>query len=289
MKSNYNSDQPAFVEGEINVLRLWTIVWSGRYIVLLCGFLSAATAAAYSLWVTPLYRAEVVVTEAGDGGMNANGGLTGQLGGLASLAGVNMSGSEISREAAAILESRALVEEFVKRNNLTGVILSQDNGAGSLWHAVTKFRSNIVAIRKDARKGTTTVTITWRDPALSAQWANDLVRLANEIMRNRTLVESTKNLKYLNDQIARTNVVEIRASLYGLLESETKKTMLASGRDDYAFRIVDPAVTPEVRVSPRRTMMVVLGLLLGLCGGLILIFLTGALRKLRMNKSRVLT
>ena len=34
--------------------------------------------------------------------------------------------------------------------------------------------------------------------------------------------------------------------------------MLASVREDYAFKIIDPAVTPDKRSSPKRTQIVVL-------------------------------
>jgi uncharacterized protein involved in exopolysaccharide biosynthesis len=40
--------------------------------------------------------------------------------------------------------------------------------------------------------------------------------------------------------------------------------MLANGRVEYAFTIVDPAVASEVRVSPRRALMGISGIAIGL-------------------------
>jgi uncharacterized protein involved in exopolysaccharide biosynthesis len=92
------------------------------------------------------------------------------------------------------------------------------------------------------------------------------VALANELVRTRTIDESERNIAYLNDQISRTNIVELQRVMYNLIETETKTLMLAKGRAEYAFTVVDPAVAPEVRTSPKRTLMVILG---GALGGLL--------------------
>jgi LPS O-antigen subunit length determinant protein (WzzB/FepE family) len=67
----------------------------------------------------------------------------------------------------------------------------------------------------------------------------------------------------LNKQVAQTSSVELQHVLYQLIQNETKNLMLAHGRLEYAFTIVDPAVAPEIRFSPRRTLMVISGLFIG--------------------------
>jgi uncharacterized protein involved in exopolysaccharide biosynthesis len=103
----------------------------------------------------------------------------------------------------------------------------------------------------------------WTDPTTAAKWANDFVALANDLVRSRVLEDATRNVAYLNKQIAQTKEVEIQRSLSDLIESETKTLMLANGRKDYAFRIIDPAVPPGLRHSPQRTLLVVSGTALG--------------------------
>jgi LPS O-antigen subunit length determinant protein (WzzB/FepE family) len=58
--------------------------------------------------------------------------------------------------------------------------------------------------------------------------------------------------------------------MYKLIESETKTLMLANGRKDYAFAVIDSAVAPEIRTSPRRTLMVLLGTVLGFFVGVMI-------------------
>jgi uncharacterized protein involved in exopolysaccharide biosynthesis len=128
-----------------------------------------------------------------------------------------------------------------------------------------------------------TVAIEWTDPVTAARWANDFVALANERIRSRALQDSTRNIEYLNKQIERTTVVEVQRAIYNLIESETKNLMLANVRAEYAFRIVDPAVPPEVRSSPRRKLLVLSGLAVGLFAGVFLAFELHLLRRLRTD------
>ena len=55
-----------------------------------------------------------------------------------------------------------------------------------------------------------------------------------------------------------------RCRIYRLIEAETKKKMVASTREEYAFKPIDPAVAPERRFRPRRAVFVLTGFLLGL-------------------------
>lgn len=254
---------------EVNVIAVLHVLWQYRYFVgavaLLCGLLTVYVA----LTTTHVYSAEVVLTDVSTDGMGNAGSLTGRLGGLASLAGVNLSNSGPSREAHAILRSRYLAEEFIKRNDLAGELLGGAKKQ-SLWFAVDLFRRTALQIRNEKDSGTTVVQIKWSDPNKVAQWVNGYVALANEVLRARALSESTRNIKYLNEQIAKTNVVDLQHVLYSLVESETKTHMLANVREEYAFTVVDPAVVPETRIWPRRTLMVLTGGSFGvLLGGLL--------------------
>ena len=64
----------------------------------------------------------------------------------------------------------------------------------------------------------------------------------------------------------------MRQVLFDIIKNETKTLMLANGRADYAFEIVDPAVTPERKVSPHRSIYVAVGLALGMFVGTIIAF-----------------
>jgi uncharacterized protein involved in exopolysaccharide biosynthesis len=268
---------------EFDIVDLCRVAWAHKYLVAATSFVGALIALVFALTAIPSYRAEVVVTLVEDTSLGGGQSIASQLGGLASLAGVNVGTGGPEREHQAVLVSRHLVEEFVKRNGVLVLLQRQAPQPPRLWIAVEKFKRNVLKIDEDKIKGTTTVSIEWPDPVIAARWANAFVALANELVRTKAREDSSRNIDYLNEQVAKTNVLELQRVMYNLIESETKTLMLANARLEYAFTVVDPAVVPEVRVSPKRTLMVATGLAIGLVVGV----LTAWLRNKFVRKSAV--
>jgi uncharacterized protein involved in exopolysaccharide biosynthesis len=257
---------------------LWRIGWNSRYLLMLCSGVFGLAALYVALTATPIFKAEAVVSEVHDGAMGGGASsLVNQFGGLASLAGINLPTGGTDRTAPAVLQSRRLVEEFIERQNLVPVLLANTKKEPTLWKAVKEFRESVVVIREDKRTNLTTVAMSWKDPAVAARWANDFVALANELIRARAESDSSRDIAYLNKQVVQTNVVDLQRILYNLIESETKTLMLANARTEYAFKVVDPAVAPELKTSPKRTLIVIFGTLLGFVLGLAVIFFRRAI------------
>lgn len=248
---------------EIDVVALLRALWRRKWLILLITAVFAVGSVYLALTATPVYSAQAVVApvDAGDAGPMSS--LASQFGGLAGLAGASLPGNRSTQNHMAVLRSRSLVEEFIRRNELLDDLSPPDGAPHSLWYAVKHFREKVLLISEDDKSGTTRVAVNWTDPAVAAQWANGLVALANELIRARALAEAQKNIEYLNKQIAATNVIGIERVMYGLIENETKTLMLANAREEYAFRVVDPAVAPELRSRPKRKLMVLTGTALG--------------------------
>jgi uncharacterized protein involved in exopolysaccharide biosynthesis len=269
-----NSDEIGVRNDDIDLLAVWKLAWGSKYLISGIALLCAALAGVVAFNITPIFRAETVVISARNaGGM---GSLSAQLGGLASiasLAGVNLDAAgSADREAKAILESRSLAGQFISENNLLEVLLPNSKKPTTLWLAVKLFREEVLTIREDKRTGLTTLAIEWKDPAVAANWANGFVALANERIRAIAINEANRNIKFLNEEIDKTRIVEVQRSMYSLIENETKTLMLANARREYAFGVVDPAVPPERKVSPRRSLYVFFGTFAGAGVGLLVAY-----------------
>lgn len=272
-----NSTTATAFESDSDSIDLFTVgrtTWRHKGLIAITCIVVAVIAAVVSLVMTPMFRADVVMTEVHDRGMGQASSIADQLGGLASLAGVNLNTDADAMEAQAVLDSRRLAEEFIKRNGLMPLLFPHPTKAPpTLWLAVKIFKASVLIIRKDVRKSTTTVTMEWTDAATAARWANAYVALANELIRTRALNESTRNIAYLNAQLEHNNTVELRRAIYNLIESQTKQLMLANGRLEYAFEVIDPAVAPQVRSRPQRVLMVLIGAAVGLFFGIVAAFI----------------
>jgi len=252
-----NTEAAAPAHGEIDLFELWSRVWRRRWMVIAISAVFVAASVTYALLAKPMYRAAVVIVEVHDDALGGAASLANQLGGLASMVGVNIGGMKSDNNGVAVLNSRHLTEEFIRRNSLVNKIIEMPGPHRTMWYAVKAFRDSALTIREDTRANKIEVEVEWEDPRLAAEYANQYVALANELVRVRTLTEATRNIEYLNEQIEKTTVVELRRVMYSLIETETKRLMLANSRTEYAFTVIDPAVTPEMRASPKRTQLVV--------------------------------
>jgi uncharacterized protein involved in exopolysaccharide biosynthesis len=263
--------------GDIDFARIWRVIRGGKYLILSITIVCTGIALAIALSATLIFRAETVITTVRNGELG--GQSSGQLGGLAniaSLAGVNLdSGSSADREAKAVLESRSLVQEFISKNNLINVLMPHA-AKPTIWLAVKDFKEGVLSIRDDKRSGLVTIDVDWEDPAVAAKWANGFVALANERLRARAIDEATRNIAFLNAQIPQTSVVEVQHAIYNLIESETKTLMLANVRMEFAFTVIDPAVPPERKYRPKRSLYVLFGLFLGFSIGVLAAYVRSA-------------
>lgn len=270
----------------IDVIALTRLLQANRWLIGGVTALFGAAAIVLALISTEVYRAETVVTPALDsnlGGVSST--LSGRLGGLASLAGIDLAkGGPGAQQSQAVLESRRLVEEFVRRNGLAATLLPPGKDQ-TVWNAVQRFRDSVLTINRDDVEGTTNVAIEWKDPAVAAAWANGLVALCNELMRAKALADSQRNIEYLRKQVEATSVLEMQRVMYELIQSETKTLMLANARADFAFTVVDPAVAPEKRFKPKRKLMVASGLAIGFVLASLFVFGRDTVRRYRAREA----
>src|SRR5688500_5536512 len=99
----------------IDFAAVWKVALAYKWLIVAVTAVVTAATVAISLLITPVFRAEAVVADVQDTGMGGGSSLLGQLGGLANLAGVNVTPGGIGQEAHAVLKSRYLIEEFIRR------------------------------------------------------------------------------------------------------------------------------------------------------------------------------
>lgn len=279
-------DDESSAEGDITLIRIWTVVWRDKWLVVALTALTGLVAVAYALLATEWYRADVLLVPARQDGMSGFGE---RLGGLAALAGMATVPSDASKsEAVAVLKSRAFAREFIKDNGLlsaftAGSTITGKPGAepADLRDAVRFFHENVLRVSEDRDTGHIALSVEWTDPAVAANWANSLVARLNEGMRQRALKEAEANVAYLQSALESNNLVPVQQSIGRLLESELQKLMLARGSEDFSFRIVDPATPPDRRARPKRTLIVASAVFLGGVFALLVVFVRNAFSKRR--------
>jgi uncharacterized protein involved in exopolysaccharide biosynthesis len=273
-------------EDEIDLLEYWRVIWKKLWLIIGVAFLAAVLAAGYSLTLPNIYRAEVVITPVGEKG---NKGISlGGLGGLASMAGISLGGGSGDVNVnLAVLKSREFLWAFVKENKLKPVLFKNAWDASSKsWReneptqwAVYRKINSAVSSSKDNKTGIVRIAIEWTDAELAAEWANSLVARLNAHLRQQALERSKQTLGYLNYELGKVRVAEMRQALFDLISQEQKKAMLASTQKEFAFRVLDAAVAPDARSGPNRRGTVMIAALLAGFLAIIPILIWGGLHK----------
>jgi uncharacterized protein involved in exopolysaccharide biosynthesis len=245
-----------------------TEFWRLRLRILLVACILAGAGFSYGYLAPKQYDATVMISPVLEDSSTARlgglGSLAAQYGGLASLAGINLPGRARKDEALAVLQSELLTQRYISENNLLQVLYSDEwdgvnrrwtsSDPPTLWKAYRLFDKRIRKVSEDRKSGLVILSIRWTDAATAARWANDLVRLTNSYLREKAIDESERNIKYLNEQATKNNIVEVQKAIASLLQDEINRQMLARGRDEYALKVIDPAFVPEKASSfgPKR-------------------------------------
>lgn len=289
---------------EIDLIELWIIAWRGRATVLAFVLVFAAASVAYSLSLENIYEAKALLAPSDEMQGGGVSGIAGQLGGLASIAGIKMSGGGSNKVLVAIevLRSRNFITEIIDQNNLLPNLMAVESWnpksnellyhpdvydetkkvwvrevdppktpEPSSWEAYKVFADNMVVNRNELT-GFVVLSVKHKSPYIAKQWVELLVKELNDRMRIGDITEAQNSIDYLKSQIDEINVADMRTVFYQLIEEQTKTIMLANARDEYVFKTIDPPVIAEEKIGPSRALICIIGTLLGGVISLIFIF-----------------
>jgi uncharacterized protein involved in exopolysaccharide biosynthesis len=277
-------------QGEPQATGAVELVLARPWLIVATAALFALLAAAITPLLPPTYRSEALVSVASDAEGGLKGISSGQIGSLASLAGIELGGDAKKGEYVAHLRSKVTVRQLIREENLLPVLFRRrwDAEANAwkktLFHprvpsiddGTRSFTEDILSVSEDRKSGLVTIAVEWSDPTLAAKWANRLVEIANTRLRESAIAENSRRTEFLQRELDKTSAVETRQVIYRLQEQTLNRIMVANTQPQYALRIIDPAEPPDLHHpdSPKMVRMVAAGVFAGaLAGAFIAIFL----------------
>lgn len=287
---------PFLSSDEIDLRELFAIVWQGKWWIIGVTVLFLVSAVIFALSLPNKYKSEgtyALTQRQGDGALGAQ--LSGQMGGLASLAGFSLGGVQGNDvdQAMAIIDSWPFLEKVVNKHNLKPLIMgvkgwNKETGEliwdnkiydpinkkwlreppkgmkaePSSFEVYTKF-SKMLTASFDKKTTMLNVAVEYYSPVLAQQWVTILVSELNETFRLRDVSESNKNVAYLEQKISETGVAAMHSVFYKMIEAQMKTLMLAEVDEQYLVRrVVEPKVA-ELKSSPNRKIILILAVAAG--------------------------
>lgn len=281
----------------VSLLDIWDALARRKKTILAVVAVFVGFFAALSLVIPVKYQANVVILENQLLDSNASGGSS-----SSSSDSVSIDVDFTVNEAIAMITSRSILSRYIEQHNLLPILFASDwDSASGTWAprfwrkeptvlaGYKKMADDVIEVSTDVESGLTSVDVNWTDPVLAQTWANSIVAEVNDVLRKRAIAEAEKSLRYLEKEIPATGSVEIQDSLFELVKAQKAKIVAANVYDDYAFRVIDPAVVPEDPAIPHLTLVLVLvggviGTFMGITLALLLNLIETA-RKSRQAKS----
>ena len=124
------------------------------------------------------------------------------------------------------------------------------------------FKENFVVI-KDKQTGFIRISFEHLSPDFSKQILDDIIVSINQQIKDREKEKAKRTLEYLNAEMQKTNLAEIKEVLSGLAQAEIQTISLAEATEDFVFKVLDEPYIPEEKSKPNRSLIVVLFSLLG--------------------------
>jgi uncharacterized protein involved in exopolysaccharide biosynthesis len=303
-------------DDEIDLRELFRVLWAGKWLIGAITVAAAIVSIIVALMLPNIYRAEALLApndQEGAGGLSA---LASQYGGLASLAGINLGGGQADKTALGleILKSRKFISEFIERHDILVPLMAAkgwspetgelkidpddyDVGTGkwvrhvsppkktipSSQEAYERFM-DILSVSQGKNSGFVTIAVEHYSPKVAKQWVDWLVNDLNLSIMRQDVAEAEQAIEYLNSQIEKTSLADLQTVFFSLIEEQTKTVMLANVTDEYLLRTLDPAVVPELKSKPKRSLIVIFSALLGSVLAMAGVFVSTSFRGERSRK-----
>lgn len=294
MQETHNSKNSIHLDDEIDLQELINALWLNKNLIIFITASISLVAVIYSLLLPNIYQSKAVLVSTNSSN-TISSALQGYAG-LASLAGVSISsGSGSSNSDSAIEKLKSL--SFFEHRILPNIFLpdlmalpSWDHNTNSLnydedlYDSVSKkwIRSYaypqkqipssqesfkefllLLQITENTSNGFITISIKHSSPYIAKEWTELMINQINLFFREKDKLESTKAVNFLNQQIAMTNLTEIKQAISQVIKEETQKLALIEAKQNYVFDIIDPPVVTEQKSEPKRALISILGAILG--------------------------
>ncbi len=298
---NNNASDVEF-DDEINLKELFSVLWARKIKIIVITAIFAVGSVFYALSIPNQYRAVALLAPIqSDSSLSS---ALSQLGGFTSLAVVSIGGSEASESQIAqeIMKSWSFIERFITENDLSVKVYAVEGWARdsneliidddiydtsskawlledddndetqppTSWALYERF-DKMLSVSENKKSGLVTVSIEYYSPEIAKEWLDMYVAAINKHMQERQVARVSNNIEYLEAQIEKTSIAEMREVFYTIIEEQTKNKMVAEASPDYVFVSVSPSMVPEKKSKPSRALICIL---VTLFGGMLSMLLT---------------
>jgi len=275
-------DQNGLLQKEHDPLGLAILFWKNRYFILSFSAFFSILAIIISLFLTPVFQASMLLKPK----ISTEDGLSGTLSkivGVSSITGSLGLGSGNKEISIAI--------ETLKSKDFLVFLLEDDNFKRDFFafkrydhrkrlniydekifdlkknkllipidiHAAhRRFINSYFSAVKLKPDDFVKIVIEHPSPLIAKEWADIIFYSINLFRSQEDFDENNRISEYVNRELSRTRILELQKVLAKIAQSAIQKKMISEISDNYVFDIIESAYTPNERIRPARTFIVVI-------------------------------
>lgn len=178
-----------------------------------------------------------------------------------------------AEKKAPLLNPMSLARSFFQAHE--SAASNAPGGAGSagptVWDGIRRLKER-VDVTQSARDSTITISADAPTPEAAAGTVDYLLDTLNRHMSGEAQRVARINRKYLEGQLYAAADPIIRQKIYNLIARQIEVDMMSEVKENFAFKVIDPPMVPDQRVSPRRIRMIEAGFGLSFLAGVLAVF-----------------
>lgn len=274
---NMNSAYPAgsaippyASEEDIDLLKWVLLLWKRRKWILATVVLFAAAAAIVANVMTPVYRAEAIITPRSE---SSSARLLSQLGGLGRIVATQVEAGNTPLDRLELMATgRSLAYSILEEEPEYLRLLYpdrwdeekgewKDGWTPNLFAAAMSLKGRHLDVTTDRRKNAMIFAIETPDPETSYKLIQSYLAGLNQYIRENVRRNSERTQEYLRGELDANSDPRIRNQITQLIANEIEKAALVSAQ---SFEVLEPAWLPRAPIKPKKMRIFLIGIVLGL-------------------------
>ena len=264
---------------ELSLIQLWKVLINYKLLIVSFTVITTLGAIYITSTLPTIYKVKVLMLPASGGvATRASGG----LGGLADIAGISLGGNAGAEgeQALARLRTRSFLANHIKEKKLKPILFAdQWSEKEKQWtnqepsnRKASEFLLDMITTSMNSKDkaGLVSLLLEWENPINPnkiADIANSLVSSMNFHAKQRAIVEAKKSISFLEKELEHTSILNSQTILYSMIEDQMQKIMLANVRDEFVFKVIDPAYIPTHAENKPIFVIIFIGMILGIFVG----------------------
>ena len=146
----------------------------------------------------------------------------------------------------------------------------------------------MLVISGDNENGIIRVAFDHRDPEIAKQIVEHYLAELSGILRQEVLRDAAENMRFFRAQLERTSDPLLKEKIYDMLAKEIEKDTFARAQKYYGFLVLDAPIAPDPdkKVSPKRSLICILSVLLAFLFAAFLAFLKEYIHRLKREDEK---